>query len=58
MLCKLITGRSHVGNDTIQQPREGFDRTTNGDGSYIVIYDPSCILPLAIIEYSIDLKRG
>ena len=54
LLCKLITGLWHVGNSTTMQPNPGYDSTRNNDGTYYVIYDPACILPVAIIEYTVN----
>ena len=56
LLCKLITGLWHVGNSTTVQPNSGYDSTRNDDGTYYVIYNPACILPVAIIEYTVNLR--
>lgn len=58
LLCKLITGKQHLGSEHLTQPFTGHDSARNGDGSYLIIFNADYILPVAIVEYTIDLQRG
>lgn len=57
LLCKIVTGKSHFGRETMTKPDEGYDSARNLYGSYMVIFNADAILPLAIIEYTIQRKE-
>ena len=58
LLCKLVTGKSQLGTEHITMPGPGYDSARNGDGSYMVIFESDCILPIAIIEYTVERNRS
>ena len=57
LLCRLVTGESHLGASHLTAPWYGFDSARNDDGSYMVIFDGDAILPYAIIKYTVELGR-
>lgn len=54
LLCKIVTGKRGLGAKHHDGPVGDYDSAKNGDGSYYVIFRQDAILPLAIIEYTID----
>lgn len=54
LLCKIITGKQQLGRSSMEQPDAGYDSARNGDGSYMVIFNRDHILPIAIVEYTIQ----
>lgn len=57
LLCKIVTGKSKLGREPMTKPDNGYDSAKNGDGSYMVIFNVDAILPIAIIEYTIQRKK-
>ena len=53
LLCKLVTGRSHLGAEHLDEPWTGYDSCRNADKTYMVIFDVDCILPIALIKYTL-----
>ena len=54
LLCRLVTGKRQLGTEHMVKPDANHDSARNGSGTYMVIFESDCILPIAIIEYTID----
>ena len=58
LLCRLVTGKRQLGTMHMVKPDANHDSARNGSGTYMVIFESDCILPIAIIEYTIDRNKG
>ena len=66
LLCKIIVGKQQLGKKWLTKPADGFDSARNGSdpgapndgiqGTYFLIFNADHILPIAIIEYTINRR--